>query len=151
MRCGISMRCGIFIRHDISMIWICMHNKSYCLHGYVDQLLFCIMHICDQICQKGSYTRTVSGFTFHYHSADTTMTNSWCLYHCQIFNGLLLLRSHSQACLASTDAWVVCKWFQLADSRQGITTGLADKTRHRCSYILRHVELKTARIEATWP
>ena len=28
---------------------------------------------CDQICQKGSYTRTVSGLTFHSHSTDTTI------------------------------------------------------------------------------
>ena len=27
--------------------------------------------ICDQISQKGSYTRTVSGLTFRYHSTDT--------------------------------------------------------------------------------
>ena len=31
------------------------------------------MCICDQICQKGFYTRTVSGLTFHYHSTDTTI------------------------------------------------------------------------------
>ena len=31
-----------------------------------------------------------------------------------------------------------------ADRRQGITKGLDGETGHRCSYILRHVELKTA-------
>ena len=38
-----------------------------------------------------------------------------------------------------------------ADSPQGITTRLADETGHRSSYILWHVELKTAWIEAIWP
>ena len=28
--------------------------------------------ICDQICQKGSYTRTVSSLTFHRHSTHNT-------------------------------------------------------------------------------
>ena len=30
-------------------------------------------HKCDQICQKGSYTRTVSRHTFHHHLLDTSM------------------------------------------------------------------------------
>ena len=34
---------------------------------------------CDQICQKGSYTRTVSGLTFHYHSTDTTIDQQFML------------------------------------------------------------------------
>ena len=38
-----------------------------------------------------------------------------------------------------------------ADSRQGITIGLAGETGHRSSYILWHVQLKTAWIEAIWP
>ena len=43
-----------------------------------------------------------------------TIAKASCLYHCQGFNGVLLLKPHSQACLASTDAQVVCKWLQLA-------------------------------------
>ena len=35
--------------------------------------------ICDQICQKGSYTRTASGLTFHYHSTDTTIDQQFML------------------------------------------------------------------------
>ena len=35
--------------------------------------------ICDQICQKGSYTRTVLGLTFHYHSTDTTIDQQFML------------------------------------------------------------------------
>ena len=38
-----------------------------------------------------------------------------------------------------------------ANSQQGITTGLAGETGHRCSYILGRVELKKAWIEAIWP
>ena len=38
-----------------------------------------------------------------------------------------------------------------AENRQGITTRLAGETGHRSSYILGHVELKTAWIEAIWP
>ena len=74
-------------------------------------LIIYIDYICDQICHKRSYTRTVSGLTIRQIQQ---YTNSSCLYHCQIFNGLLLLRPHSRACLASTDARVVCKWLQLA-------------------------------------
>ena len=37
------------------------------------------MYICDQICQKGSYIRTVSGLTFHYHSTDTTIDQQFML------------------------------------------------------------------------
>ena len=38
-----------------------------------------------------------------------------------------------------------------ADSRQGITTGLAGETGHWHSYILWYVEPKTAWIDAIWP
>ena len=37
------------------------------------------MNICDQICKKESYIRTVSGLTFHYHSTDTTMDQQFML------------------------------------------------------------------------
>ena len=40
--------------------------------------------------------------------------NSLCVYHCQKFNGLHLLRPHSQACLTSIGARVASKWLQLA-------------------------------------
>ena len=74
-----------------------------------------------------------------------------CLYHCQNFNSLFLLRPHSWACLVFTGARVVCKCSNFpgqADSQQGITTELVGETGHQCSYILWHVELKTAWIEA---
>ena len=35
--------------------------------------------IYDQICQKGSYTRTASGLTFHHHSTDTTIDQQFVL------------------------------------------------------------------------
>ena len=34
---------------------------------------------CDQICQKRSYTCTVSGLTFHGHSTDTTIDQQFML------------------------------------------------------------------------
>ena len=37
------------------------------------------MYICDQIYHKGSYTRTVSGLTFHGHSTDTTIDQQFML------------------------------------------------------------------------
>ena len=51
--------------------WHCQFNP---LH-----LPIWINHICDQICQKGSYTRTASGLTFHYHSTDTTIDQQFML------------------------------------------------------------------------
>ena len=36
-------------------------------------------YICDQIYQKGSYTRTASGLTFHHHSTDTTIDQQFML------------------------------------------------------------------------
>ena len=75
-------------------------------------------------------------------------TNSSCLCHCQIFNSLLLLRPHSQGPVWHPQmlGWSVngSNLPGQADSRQGITTRLAGETGHRCSYILRRVELKTA-------
>ena len=73
----------------------------------------CNNHNCDHICQKGSYTRTVSGLTFHYHSTDTTIDQQFMLVPLPNLQRSVLLRPHSQACLASMDAWVVCKWLQL--------------------------------------
>ena len=43
------------------------------------QIEVLLWHICDQICQKGSYTRTVSGLTFHYHSTGTTIDQQFIL------------------------------------------------------------------------
>ena len=38
-----------------------------------------IHSICDQICQKGSYTRKVLGLTFHGHATDTTIHQQFML------------------------------------------------------------------------
>ena len=46
----------------------------YCLHEADNS-----ENICDRICQKGSYTHTVSGLTFHSHSTDTTMHQQFML------------------------------------------------------------------------
>ena len=37
------------------------------------------MFICDQICQKGSYTCAVSSLTLHRHSTDTTIDYQFML------------------------------------------------------------------------
>ena len=65
--------------------------------------------MCDHIYQKGSYTCTVSGLTFHGHLTDTTIDQQFMLVPLQSLNGMLLPRPHSWACLVSTDAWVVCE------------------------------------------
>ena len=65
--------------------------------------------------------------------------NSSYVYYSQKFNGLLLLRLLSSACLTSTSARMVYNGPILpgqADSQQGITTQQVGKTRHGCSYIL---------------
>ena len=67
--------------------------------------------ICDQICQKGSYTRTVSGLTFHYHSTDTTIDQQFMLVPLPNLQGSAFTEA---SFMASMDARVVCKWLQLA-------------------------------------
>ena len=69
-------------------------------------IVACFPTICDQICQKGSYTRTVSGLTFHYHSTDTTIDQQFMLV--PLPNLQRSAFTHSRACLASTDARMVC-------------------------------------------
>ena len=50
-------------------VYVCMHLYMYAyVHIYIVR-----MHICDQICQKRSYTRTVSRHTFHRHLLATSM------------------------------------------------------------------------------
>ena len=61
----------VCMRACVYMIIMCMHIHVYmCL--CVSWFLI-MMHICDQICQKGSYTRTVSRHTFHPHLLATSM------------------------------------------------------------------------------
>ena len=69
---------------------------------------------CDQICQKGSIRAQFQVPLFTAIRQIQQWTNSPCLYYCQRFKGLLLLRPHLWACLASTGAQVACKWLQLA-------------------------------------
>ena len=59
-----------FDEHDIPMdvIWLDIeHTDKKKLDRH------CLYYICDQICQKGSYTHTVSNLTFHHHSTDATI------------------------------------------------------------------------------
>ena len=67
-----------------------------------------VIYISDQICQKGSYTRTVSRHTFYRHSWLHQWTNSTYIQYCWSLN--LSLRPLSQACLMSVSAWVAIKW-----------------------------------------
>ena len=43
------------------------------------EFIWHLIEICDQICQIGSYTCTVSGLTFHYHSTDTITDQQFML------------------------------------------------------------------------
>ena len=62
--------------------------------------------ICDQICQKGSYTHTVSRHTFHRHLLATSMhQQDMCLLLLKVKQS-----AFSQAYLASTSAQVAFKW-----------------------------------------
>ena len=70
-------------------------------------------NICDQICQKGTYTRTVSRHTIHHHLLATSMHQQHtCLILLKVerLNILLSLRPLPRACLASMSAWVAFKW-----------------------------------------
>ena len=95
--------------------------------------------------KKGSYTCTVSGLTFHYHSTDTTIDQQFMLVLLPNLQRSAFTEASFMGLSGSTDARVVCKCLQLTQpGRQRITTGLAGETGHQCSYILRRVELKTA-------
>ena len=43
------------------------------------EFIWHLIDICDQICQKGSYTCTVSGLTFHGHLKDTATDQQFML------------------------------------------------------------------------
>ena len=53
-----------------------MRDSSY---YFLIKAHICTFYNCDQICQKGSYTCTVSALTFHYHSTDTTIDQQFML------------------------------------------------------------------------
>ena len=77
-----------------TMCWLVLWNSFYFLLGIEEVKMYCIVvgnigkllanhqsflpqiyriFKCDQICQHGSYTCTVSSLTFHRHSTDTTI------------------------------------------------------------------------------
>ena len=107
-------------------------------------------YICEQIYQKGSYTRTTSGLTFRDHSTDTTIDQQfmlvplpnlqWSAFTEASFTGLSGVHGCSGGLLINGRLSLPGQ----ADRRRGITTGLAGETGHQGSYILRRVELKTA-------
>ena len=67
-----------------------------------------IKSICDQICQKGSYTRTASGLTFHYHSTGTTIDQQFMFVPLPNLQWSALTEASFMGLLAFTDAQVVC-------------------------------------------
>ena len=79
--------------------------------------------ICDQICQKGSYTCTVSRHTFHHHLLATSM-HQWHMV-------LILLKVEQSAFtqaffsslsgIISTSAWVVFTWPHLLLASRQLT------------------------------
>ena len=72
-----------------------------------------------QICPKGVlYMHSLRSHFSWSLDRYNNRPNSSCLYHSQSFNGLLLLRLYSQACLTSMDARVVCKMTPTCPARQ---------------------------------
>ena len=57
-----------FVRTSTGIV--AMPTSNVTLHKIGKEVLLCI---CDQICQRGPYTRTVSRHTFHCHLLATTM------------------------------------------------------------------------------
>ena len=55
-----------------------VHHPLY-LFIWKRKLSIICINICDQICQKGSYTCAVSGLTFHGHLTDTTIDQQFML------------------------------------------------------------------------
>ena len=116
-------------------------QSPYVSHGYTGYILlrigYCSTYILVSINVTGfakrGLVRTLFQFLlFTVIPQIQQYTNSSCLHHCQRFNGLLLLRLHSQVCLASTGARVVCKWLQLA--RPGIQLA---GNHHRTGWLVR--------------
>ena len=73
---------GIAFKYSYSICTVILLIKSSALvldKGRKNTYVQLIIFICDQICQKGSYTCTVSGLTFHYHSTDTTIDQQFML------------------------------------------------------------------------
>ena len=77
---------------EIGKILVCVNNTlvlhttflaarhtTMCLNILRNHVISCVCFICDQICQKGSYARTVSGLIFHSHSTDTTIDQQFML------------------------------------------------------------------------
>ena len=102
---------------------------------------------------KGSYAHTVSSLIRislpfnRYNSRLTVYVKGSTVYF--FYWGLI----HGPVCRSQVRRWSVngSNLPGQADSQQGITTRLAGDTLHQCSYILQHVELKTAWIDTIWP
>ena len=107
------------VSHQMYLQCMCT-SVSVCVHIYVctwcgfchicSSLNIMLAHICDQICQKGSYTRTVSRHTFYCHLLATSMhQQDICLLLLKVEQSAFT-QAFSQACLASTSAQVAFKW-----------------------------------------
>ena len=107
--------------------------------------------ICDQICQKGSYTRTVSSHTFHRHLiATSTDQQHMCLILLKVeqFTSFSWLSDINECLIGwpSNGSILPCQ----ADSQLWFTTRLADEFGHRFSCFVWHVEVKIAPMEVIW-
>ena len=58
-----------------NILYVYMHNFIYAYYSYNQNY----KRKCDQIFQKGSYTCTALGLTFHCHSTDTTIDQQFML------------------------------------------------------------------------
>ena len=91
--------------------WACGH-LAFGIHvRQISHANFTTIILCDQICLQVSYTCTVQVLlSLPFDRYDNSVTVYAYMYHCQKFNGLLLLSHHSWACLVSMGAWVAFKW-----------------------------------------
>ena len=129
------------------------NTKPLTVTSYNNLSLY-LKHIkCDQIYEKGSYTRTASRHTFHCHLLTTSMHQQhMCLILLKVEQSAFT-RPFSQAYLASTSARVAFKYPHLPlTSRQPTVnhhtvTRLVDEFDHGFSCFMWHVEVKMAPME----
>ena len=68
--------------HRANYIATCINYiVHYTMYNHVAMYITTIIVICDQICQKGSYTHTISKLIFCHHSIPSI--NNPCVYQCQ--------------------------------------------------------------------
>ena len=63
----------IIIKYSLYTYLVCMTHSQTISLQYIASYSYIKLYKCDQICQKGSYTCTVSKHTFHRHLIATSM------------------------------------------------------------------------------